>query len=261
MEIIDEYIKTFPHGQNAIDLFRDEWISRFPPPHDGLSAGSMPLFQDSRITWAGKSLGGFAGARVLELGPLEGGHSYMLERQGAESVLAIEANPRSYMKCLVSKEILQLKRVEFRLGDFIEYLRRPDHSFDICIASGVLYHMQNPVELIGLIAGQAHKLMLWTHYYDEAVIRAHPNLQGGKFIGRHTGDYQGFAHELYRLNYLDSLKSRKFAGAAATYSHWMNRSDILGCLEHFGYGDFQIAFEDRAHPHGPCFAVAATKNG
>jgi len=259
MDIIEQYVTSYPSPQNLVDLFGGEWLSRFPPPHDGLTGGTVPLFQDSRINWAGRCIGGFAGTRVLELGPLEGGHSYMLEQQGAARVTAIEANSRAYMKCLITKEILQLQRVQFRLGNFIEYLRDPDEAFDICIASGVLYHMQNPAELIGLIAARVNRIMLWTHYYDEDVIRAHPNLQGGRFSGRRSAEYDGFSHELYRLNYLDSLKSRKFAGAAATYSHWMTRSDILGCLEHFGYGDFQIAFEDKAHPHGPCFAVVGKR--
>lgn len=259
MDIIESFCTRYPDPQNLVDIFSGEWHSRFPPPFQGLAAGSLPLFQDGRITWADRQLGGFAGARVLELGPLEGGHSYMLEQLGAEQVVAIEANPRSYLKCLIAKEILQLKRVQFRLGDFIGYLREPDQAFDVCVASGVLYHMHNPAELIALIAAQADKIMLWTHYYDADVIRAHPNLQGGKFSGRTEAEYSGFSHTLYRLNYLDSLNSRKFAGAAATYSHWMSRADILGCLEHFGYGGFHVAFEDKAHPHGPCFAVVGTR--
>ena len=41
---------------------------------------------------------GVDGRRVLELGPLEGGHSYMLQRAGAARVLAIEANTRAFLK-------------------------------------------------------------------------------------------------------------------------------------------------------------------
>lgn len=260
MNIIDEYVTSAPDVQHAVDIFEGEWLSRFPPPFEHLQAGSVPLFQDSRITWAGKSLGGFKDANILELGPLEGGHSYMLEQQGAASVLAVEANRRAYMKCLVAKEICQLRRVRFMLGDFVEFLRQSEEKFDICIASGVLYHMQNPVELLSLIAACADKLMLWTHYYDEAIINANPNLRQGHFGKRKSMAFAGFSHDLYQLNYLDSLKSRKFAGAAARFSYWMSRTDILGALRHFGYGSLDIAFENREHPHGPCFTVAATKS-
>jgi hypothetical protein len=259
MNIIDAYVNTFPTQQNALDIFKGEWLSSFPPNHAELQAGTIPLFRDARITWAGERLGGFAGTNVLELGPLEGGHSYMLEQQGADRVVAIEANPRAFMKCLVTKEILQLRRVQFRIGDFIEFLKHTEEEFDICIASGVLYHMRNPAELVSLIANHAEKLMMWTHYYDEEIIKSHPNLQHGKF-GKHRSEvFQGFEHNLYQLNYLDAVKSPTFAGAASTYSHWMTKADILSCLEHFGFGFVEIGFENKTHPHGPCFALTARK--
>jgi SAM-dependent methyltransferase len=80
---------------------------------------------------------------VLELGPLEGGHSFMFERLGAREVIAIEANPRAYLKCLIIKELLDLRRVRFLCGDFLEYLRADGTDFDLVFASGVLYHMRN----------------------------------------------------------------------------------------------------------------------
>jgi hypothetical protein len=259
MDIIDEYVTSAPSPQNAANVFADEWLSRFPPPFTELTTGSVPLFQDARITWAAKSLGGFEGADILELGPLEGGHSYMLEQMGAANVLAIEANRRAFMKCLVTKELLQLRRVRFLLGDFVQFLRSTDQRFDICVASGVLYHMQNPVELLSLIAEHADKLMLWTHYYDEELIRINPNLQRGQFSETISATSNGYEHRLYRLNYLESLQSCKFAGAGATFSYWMTREDILSALHRFGFASIEIAFENKQHAHGPCLAVTGTK--
>ena len=63
---------------------------------------------------------------------------------------AIEANTRAYLKCLIAKELLDMSRLGFLLGDFMEYLRGdPDHV-DVCFASGVLYHVPNPVETLAL---------------------------------------------------------------------------------------------------------------
>ena len=39
-------------------------------------------------------------------------------------------------------------------------------TFDICFASGVLYHMRNPAELIALIARATDRVLLWTHYME-----------------------------------------------------------------------------------------------
>ncbi|HET8630288.1 MAG TPA: hypothetical protein VFL91_22955, partial [Thermomicrobiales bacterium] len=62
---------------------------------DTLRAGTVPLFEDARITWAAEQFGGFAEKTVRELGPLEGAHTTMLERLGATSITAIEVAPTS----------------------------------------------------------------------------------------------------------------------------------------------------------------------
>ena len=64
-------------------------------------------------------IGGVTEKTILELGPLEGGHSYMLDRAGAAQVVAIEGNARAYLKCLIVKELLGLPRVQFLCGDSV----------------------------------------------------------------------------------------------------------------------------------------------
>ena len=101
--------------------------------------GASPLFEDPRITWAMDTLGIPEGQRILELGPLEAGHSYMLQRAGARDIISIEANTRAFMKCLCVKELLDLHRVHFLLGDFVSYLKQDTSRYDAVMASGVLY--------------------------------------------------------------------------------------------------------------------------
>jgi hypothetical protein len=50
-------------------LFNGEWASNVP----GFGMGELKLFDDPRVKWLGEQMGGFAGKRILELGPLEGG--------------------------------------------------------------------------------------------------------------------------------------------------------------------------------------------
>ena len=98
-------------------------------------------------------IGDYKGISVLELGPLEGGHAYMLEKAGVGSVLSIEANTRAFLKCLISKEIFGLNKCHFLLGDFTEYLNKLDEHirFDLVFASGVLYHqcrqLKQPIKM------------------------------------------------------------------------------------------------------------------
>src|SRR5262245_33426009 len=120
--ILDSYVRAAPSPQNALDIFKGEWASLLPAPLSALRAGPLPLFDDPRISRFLSQIGGVAGKSVLELGPLEGGHSYMIDRAGASSIISVEANTRAFMKCLIVKELVGLPRVQFLCGDFVAYL-------------------------------------------------------------------------------------------------------------------------------------------
>lgn len=257
--IFDAYITIAPNPQVALDLFKGEWSSQLPGPYAALQAGPIGLFNDDRITWALEQLGGAAGKSVLELGPLEGGHSYMIEQADAAEIIAIEANSRAFLKCLIVKELLGLKRVQFLCGDFIEYLRATPRRFDLIVASGVLYHMRDPAELIELLAQHTDHVFIWTHYYDAAVIKASPVLVP-KFPGGRPAEHAGFKHSLYRQEYQLPPDCSGFCGGSATHSAWMPREEILACVRYFGFDQLQIAFDVPEHPNGPSFAFVASRS-
>lgn len=90
LNVLDEYIKLFPSNQNAVEIFGGEWSSRFPDSYKiETSPGSARVFEDPRITWANSTFGGFQGCSILELGPLECGHTFMMQNFGAKSIVAI----------------------------------------------------------------------------------------------------------------------------------------------------------------------------
>ncbi len=253
-----EYIHQAPADQIALDLFKGEWSSAMPSCRSDLQAGPINLFEDARIQWAEELLGGFKGLRVLELGPLEAGHSYMMEQAGAESILAVESHTTAYLRCLVVKEIFELKRTRFLLGDFVEYLKARQEKFDFCLASGVLYHMRNPAELIELISKVADKALLWTHYYDGEIIGKSPGI-AGHFSDTNSLEHAGFKYTGHKQNYYTAVTNANFCGGTAPYSHWIPREDILSCLKYFGFAKLQVGFDDKDHPNGPAFCVYGEK--
>ncbi len=254
---LDSYISLPPAPQNMVDIFAGEWSSKFPAEFN-LNAGPVPLFQDARIHWMIQELNGIAEMRVLELGPLEGGHSYMLDRAGASRVLAIESNQRAFLKCLIVKELLDLPAVEFVLGDFRSYFEKMNDQFDLCVASGVLYHMREPVELIAQIAQRCERLFLWTHYYDKDVIQQDKNLNF-RFKESYPRVTHGFSYHLHHYDYLDGLESSGFCGGNAAFSHWISRDDLFGALKHFGFREFRVTDELVRHKHGPSINILAAK--
>jgi hypothetical protein len=257
---MDRYAKTSPSPRNAVDIFRGQWTSRLPDPLAQLSGGDASLFSDERVAWFIREIGGVDALSALELGPLEGGHAYMLHQGGAASVVSIEANTQFYLKCLVVKELLNLQRVNFLCGNFVEYLREhQQRRFDVCVASGVLYHMENPVELLARLAKACNKhLFLWTHYYDAAEIAKRP-IVAAKFTETRRADYEGMQHTLHRKEYGLTLYWGGFCGGPAPVCNWLTRDDILQSLRHFGFKELKIGFERVDHPNGPSFAVIASK--
>jgi hypothetical protein len=256
MSISTEYVGAAPSEQNALDIFKGRWFSQLPLT--ATRAGYVRLFEDPRIAWAVSEFGGLDGKTLLELGPLEGAHSYMLERAGAASIVSIEANPEAFLKCLVVKETLGLARTHFLCGDFVKYLRASPPRFDAVVGCGVLYHMSNPVELIALLSRITERLFLWTHYYDAHIIKANRKL-ASMFTGEHAGEYDGFRHTLLRYEYWGSFGAQRFCGGPRPYAHWMRREDILACLRHFGYTQIASSFEEPGHVDGPAFALVARK--
>ncbi len=257
MSILDEYVNSNPNAQNALDIFSGEWSSKLPAPHDTLVAGRILLFEDPRVEWAINQLGGVENRQVVELGPLEGAHTFMLEKSGAANILSIEANTRAFLKCLITKEIFSLEKAHFILGDFVKYLRNPDREFDICFACGVLYHMTNPLELLSLISTSAEQVFIWTHYYDPEIINHRPSLRR-KFINSSQVEYDGFSCTFHWQKYEDALNWAGFCGGSQPKSAWMQKEDILEFLDYLGYGQFMIGFEEPNHVNGPAFALTCT---
>ena len=206
--------------------------------------------------WAAGPLGDFRDKTVLELGPLEGGHSWMMVNMGAASVTAVEANTRAFLKCLILKEMLNTPRTHFLCGDFVAYFEEEQRRFDIVVASGVLYHMRDPVHVIDLISRAADRVYLWTHCYDHEVSGA---VGSRRFPTATEAEYRGFRHTLYRHEYNHLLRHRAYCGGGATFSNWLTRSDILGALRHFGFDRIETAFEESDHQAGRALSIVALR--
>jgi hypothetical protein len=256
--ILDAYVRVAPSPQVAVDLFAGEWSSVLPE-HLGVEAGHAGLFADGRIDWLLDQFQDVKGSHVLELGPLEGGHTFQLTGAGAR-VTAIEANTRAYLKCLVAKELLGMEDCRFLLGDFGAYLdENPDERFDMALASGVLYHSTDPLRLLTLLSRAADRLALWTHYYDAEVVEATPALARHFTAGTRDVTIGGRDLRLHRRDYLESLHTNDFCGGPEVHALWMERDDLVFTLQRLGYGDIRVGSDDPWHVNGPCILLYAAR--
>lgn len=238
-----------PSGQAAVDL-GGAWHSAFPDDSGVDTGGYATVFSDPRAAWGIERLGGIAGSNILELGPLEAGHTYMLDRAGAKSITAVEALKSAYLKCLIAKEVLDIKSARFLLGNFIPWLEFEQRRFDVIWASGVLYHMSEPLKLLELVSRRTDRLYLWTHFYvDDAV----PRYLKGRDIA-----FAGETITQFERPYF-MMRNRKFCGGVCSGRAWLRRGDILKALEILGFKRIEIGFEDLSNRLGPSFALVAQK--
>ena len=238
-----QYVSSADYCRNAIDLIPG-WNYGLPPT------------LDNRIAWAIEQHGGVSGARVLEIGPMEAAHTSQLERAGAR-VEAVEANRLCFLKCLVAKEILDLK-AKFFLAEVNAWMRQSPQLYDLVVASGVLYHMRDPLAFLELCAQKAPALFLWTHYVADSEQERAAKAESPYFsIDRRLG----FDVRLFERSYLGAEQADKFCGGVFDNPRWMFRDDLPKALAALGYDDIRIAHEELDHPNGPAFCVYARRSG
>ena len=246
-----------PSPQTAVDIFAGKWASDLSKVCSVVGTGHMDLFvADGRPKMAAGSLGNkdgrLDGVRILEIGPLEAAHSYQLERLGAASITAVETSVDAFLKCLIVKEILDLKRTHFMCGDAVEFLTKTEDRFDMVFCSGVLYHMRGPVTLIKAIFNVTDKCFVWTHYYNDEC-----GNNVGKPTKRHV-NISGFDADYYELEYPDR-ENNSFLGGNNDLRAWMARDDIVACFKYFGFNDVILLGDEPLNPAGACVSFAASR--
>lgn len=251
----DACVSHPPSPQSTIDLI-DGWVSILPAELGVETGGFAQLFADDRATWAIDRLGGVNSASILELGPLEGGHTYMLDRAGAKNIVAIEGNKRCYLKCLITKELLQIKSANILLGDFVSWLDESDRKFDVVWATGVLYHMIEPLKFFRLIADRTDKIHLWTHFYPDDYL---PDPLPMPLTAIEERNFEGYNIRHYLRSYMGAESTPAYCGGVYSGSAWLNRSSILQVLDLCGFKKIDIAFETPFTGNGPSFALVAKR--
>jgi hypothetical protein len=180
-------------------------------------------------------------ATVLELGPLEGYFSVLLEKLGVTRSVAVEARHENLTKCLHVQQLFGLDKTQFVQHD-IERLVRGDEkpafsgSFDFVFALGVLYHLRDPVQALRWTAEIAPALFLGTHYIERRDERRYPERLFTEWsVPGANGDYTG------KL-FADSPDSS--AGGLVAESFWLDEDSLLRALRTAGYDSIHVLGRD-----------------
>lgn len=254
-EVISTGYETRPPSvQTIADIFAGAWKCALP----GLASGDASLFEDNRPSWFASLIpDGLLFKSVLDLGPFEAYQTYHLEKLGAASIDAVEGNRINFLKCLCLKEIYGL-RTRFKHGDLLGALQNAS-SYDVVWASGVLYHMQDPLAFLTEACRVAKYIYIWTNYYDAAMISESqaPNFLEQFDIG---SDYRGRQVRLHARSYLLPDYGNLplyWEGAPEDRTYWMELDDIRAVLDLNGFDILGMAVAQMDPPGLPCAQIAA----
>lgn len=245
----DKFVNKNPSNQNGIDCFPELWSSKFPDEFE-VNAGECEVFIDQRLEWGLSHFCPKNSWDVLELGPLEGGHGYYLEKNTpVRSITAVEGNRQCWLRCLITKEITDLKRTRFLLGNFIDYLKENEGMYDLCLAFGVLYHMKNPFELIQLLSKASDRVIIWTQLVTSK------QQEDWQAIKLKDGEETVIG---YINDYGMGVKLDNFIGGLGHYSVWITKDTLVDSLCNNGFSSVQVGMEGE-NKFGNFVTITASK--
>lgn len=256
MDIRDSYETKKPSAQNVFDRFKGNFATTFPGVNTG---GYSGLTDDARLHWCNSMLN-LKDKNILECGPLELGHAYMMNSFGCKHVVSVENNWYCYLKCLAVKESFKLKNVDLLFGDVIDYLKEDCvEKFDFVLCSGILYHLPNPIELIHQISKVTDNVFIWTHVYDET-----SETMERQSITKTNIEYDGERYSGGEQTYKDNGTSKLetiYCGGKFKISCWISEESLYKALNKYGFSKIKKN-EDLCHlnhENGPCISVFASK--
>ena len=129
---------------------------------------------------------------------------------------------RASLKCLSIKEIMKLNNVELKLVDFMHFLEVENERYDPVFASGALYHMEKPIELLHKISKLSDRIFIWTQYYDYHVLSKRPDFTR-KFQPLSEIEHEGHIYECATQSYGEALGWAGFCGGPESVSKWLKK--------------------------------------
>lgn len=178
-------------------------------------------------------------ATILELGALEGAHTFILaQRPGVSRVLALEGRELNLRKARFVQGLLQVSNAEFAQANLEDADLAAFGKFDAVFCSGLMYHLPEPWKLISQLPALAPNLFIWTHYAADA---------DAEIV---FGDLRGRIHP-------EGGAADPLSGMSATAT-WLTLESLTRALTKSGYVSVHVIDNNPAHPNGPAVTIGAT---
>jgi len=230
---VEELISLFLERKEAVgEIFKffPRWVSRYEI--NGVSnSGEADLLHDWGVTQL-NSIFPVRDRTVIEMAPQEAAHTIMLHNFGAKRIVALEGRLENYIKCCVIKNIFGLHNCSFYLEDLRNVDLKKFGSFDVCLCSGILYHLSQPQELLAKIAGISPRILINTHYARKEFPIGCREVSEVELKGHR---YRGKIHD-------EGDISHPSAGLQP-FSFWFFKKDLIRLLADLGYSNIRVLMD------------------
>lgn len=226
---------------------RGPWVTKFVIGGEEYG-GKIDAMHDPRVDQFFRA---FPDAgRILELGSLEGGHTFSLaSRPHVSRVLGIEGRRESVERARFVRQLLGMTNVEFEVANVETADLASFGEFDAVFCSGLLYHLPEPWRLIENVSKVSPNLFLWTHYASGDVSEA-----GGRALkGAENAMANGFKGWAYRERGLADPLS-----GMSPSSFWPTLEGLKAMLKRNGFGEIEVIRDNPNNLDGPAVTLAAS---
>lgn len=188
--------------------------------------------------------GRLAGLRAADLGCLEGGFALALAQRGMD-VVGIEARKQNLEKAQFLADQFKLSNLRFELGDVKNFTRENFGDFDVVLALGILYHLDEPTAWLRQIAQATRGVLIIDSHFapvDDASLALID--QSLAYLGalERIAD-QGRTYEgrwFYEYGDDAEAEDQVWASYSNRKSFWLTKESLLLALSRAG---FDLIFE------------------
>jgi SAM-dependent methyltransferase len=187
---------------------------------------------------------GLKDLRVADLGCLEGGFALAMAQRGM-NVLGIEARQTNLNKAQVLKDHFDLPNLEFRQDDVKNFTPENYGMFDVVLALGILYHLDEPIKWMRQLAAATNRVLIVDSHFapslDAGLALMDKRLSGlSKIKTMKYGDvtYEG----RWFADCSDAMdrETQVWSSYSNNQSFWLTKESLCCGLMHAG---FNMVFE------------------
>ncbi|HLL77565.1 MAG TPA: methyltransferase domain-containing protein [Pyrinomonadaceae bacterium] len=183
--------------------------------------------------------GRLAGLRAADLGCLEGGYALALAQRGVD-VVGVEAREKNFEKLRLVKEHFALPNLAFRRDDVKNFTGENYGTFNVVLALGILYHLDNPVAWLRQLAEATEEVLVVESHFappdESSLARLDPSLKylgpieqiadkGTVYTGRWFFEYGPEADR----------ESQLWASYSNRSSFWLTKESLLKAVVRAGF--------------------------